>query len=164
MSFRFQFKLRTAIILIAGVAILFGVGRRVVQYILAEERHVATLDCGSGRQIIITADAEWERSQPLRYRVVVDEVTVVSKRYFDNQNPHETLRFSLVTADGGRLAGIVNDRHEWPTVVVIHDFVTGESWPASDSHYKNHAKIARLSQAFQRLQAENPGLHQSVSE
>jgi hypothetical protein len=159
MSFRIQFTLRTAIILVAVVAILFGLGH----WLASEE--VATFHCGEGRMIVITADNEWELMQPLRYRVMVDGTTRTSGRAFSvvsNANPQESLTFSLITADDGRLAGVVDERYGRRAVVVIHDFSTNESWPSFA--WNDPANIARLSQAFQRLQAENPDVSRGVSD
>lgn len=160
MSSRFQFTLRTLSILTTILALLLGIGRWL--YLNLDEYHVATLDCGGGRKIIITAASSWEMSQPVCYQVVVDGATVVPKWTFHYAHPPERLRFSLVTAEEGDLVGVVSESGDRHDALILHDFRTGDSWPALFFNGNSPGVERRLGRAFNRLQAENPGLRMSV--
>lgn len=162
MAFKFQFTLRRVMILTAILAVV-GIGRWI--YLNLDEYHITTFDCGARRKIIITAASSWEKSQALYYRVVVDDETLVPKCIFSSAFPGESLRFSLVTAENGELAGVVFARRSDASgVVVLHDFGTGESWPAQFEGVPDDSQLKRLHSAFDRLQAENPGVQLSVSD
>lgn len=153
---KLQFTLRTLLILTTALAVLLGVGRWAWDYLSQDEYHVATFDCGHGRKIIVTAESYWEIAQSVHYRVVVDGQTVVPTWSFDLIQPDEKVQYDLVTAEKGELAAVVSDR-SGGELRILHDFRTGESWPANDVGQKT------LLETLGRLRAENPGVRISVN-
>jgi hypothetical protein len=115
--------------------------------------------CGAERRIIITGDPDWEISRPLHYQVVIGTHVSTAKCFFYALSPDEEAKFSVVTANKGELIGVVSEDGD---VVIIHDFATGDSWPALLSLGGGNAVESRLKAAFQCLAVQAPGLHMSM--
>jgi hypothetical protein len=156
MGFQFQFKVRTLIILVVVVAILLAISRWLFPF--SGERRVLALDCGDGRQVLITAAVEWEKTRPVYYRVMVNGKTAAPKYSFYYASENRLPRFSLVTADGGRLAAVVLARADAREVVVLHDFAANDSWPSFVNSEEDPVQRKRLLDAFEMLKTENTGL------
>ncbi len=155
-----RFGLRGLLFLVAAVATVLGLGRWV--YLNWDEYHVATFSCGAGRAIVITADSAWEISQPVHYRVITDGKAARPKRTFYFAIPGETPQFSLVSTENGAIAGVVRVEPDSRDVLIVHDFATGDSWPALFNGESDDADRSRLQGAFERLHAENDGLRLKV--
>jgi len=98
------------------------------------EFEIATIDCGSGREIVITAARSWEISQPIYYFVRVDGDVVVPTTCFDNNAPDndpKTLRFTHFTTADGDLVGVTY-ADDPSNYLIVHDFSEGASWPRGD--------------------------------
>jgi hypothetical protein len=159
----YQYRLRTLLLLTAILAIVLGLGTWI--YRNWEEYHVATLDCGDGRLILITAATAWEVAQPLYYRVVVNGETVVPKVYFTNApNDGSRYQFDVVKAESGNLVGVVESGESGdPELVILHDFVAGGSWPRlrDDEGSYLPSGQSKWQDYFDRLRRENPTLQRS---
>lgn len=161
MAFRFQFRLRTLLILTAVLALLLGLGRWM--YLNLDEYHVTTLRCGEGREIVITADTAWEISQPVRYRVMVDGEAVTTPCYFYGASETEKLRFRLVIAEKGELVGVLHAGENQEELVILHDFLSGESWPGVGRNHSKPLSGKKLLNAVDRLCSADPGLRKACS-
>lgn len=156
MSSRFRFRLLTLFVITAGVALVLFVCIRLWNNC----NHVETLDCGAERRIIITGDLIWEKSRPLYYEVVMGTHVSTAKCFFDALGPDEEAKFTVVTANNGELIGVVSEDRD---VVIVHDFATGDSWPALFmSLGRSNAAESRLKRAFQCLVVQAPDLHMSM--
>jgi hypothetical protein len=160
MAFTFQFRLRPLLILTV-LALLLGLGRWM--YLNFDEYHVTTLCCGEGRQIVITADTAWEISQPIRYRVMVDGEAVTTPCYFYCASETEKLRFRLVIAEKGELVGVLRAGEDQEYLVILHDFLSGESWPGVARNHSKPLNGKNLLNAVDRLCSDNPGLRKACS-
>lgn len=157
MTSRFRFRLLTLFVSSAGFALVLCVCIRLWQ----NRDYVATLDCGVERRIVISGDSIWEISRPLYYEVMIGSHASTAKCVFHYLFPDEEARFTVVTANEGELIGVVSEDRD---VVIIHDFATGDSWPALMSLGRNKAAESRLKKAFQCLVMQTPGLHMSMGD
>jgi hypothetical protein len=108
-------------VLVGGYVALIGLSQG--------EFEIVVLDCGSGREIVITAARSWELTQPIYYSVRVDGKVVVPSYPIDYIQPSENasdLQFTIFSTDD--LVGIcyAEDTSEY---LVVHDFSNNESWP-----------------------------------
>lgn len=160
MPIKLRFGLRKLLLVVAVLAALLGVGRWV--YLNWDEYTLATLPCGEGRKIIITAPTTWEVSQPILYQVIVDGKIAVPKYCFYGRPPHEELQIRLVSAEDGNLVGVVLERDDSRNVLILHDFATSDSWPAVLFYGSSSVERKKLLDAFERLRIENRGLRLGV--
>ena len=163
MSHKFQFTLRTLLIAVTVLAVLLGFGRWAWVWLSQDEYQVATLDCGDGRKIIITAESFWDMSQAVFYRVEADGTIVVPTTEFTRTSDGDTehLRYHLVRAENDTLVGVVMKYpSDEATVVILHDFAKGESWPRlrGDEVSYMPSVQSKWQDYFDRLQRENPGV------
>ena len=177
MARRSQFSLRTLLLLTLVAAMSLSFCMWLYRNLVLECYRVVTFRCARGREIVITADTSWERSQGVYYCVKDGGTTVVPESMFDSigslavikhsllpSKDHEVIEYRLVTSEEGELTGIVSSRGDGCEVLVLHDFGTGESWPSSAPLHRDSALRKWLIDAFDRLQAENPALHMSEVE
>ena len=102
---------------------------------------IETIDCGSGREIIITAARSWEISQPIYYLVRVDGRTVVPTYCIAGNRPGNdprSLHFVTSTNKTGNLVGVAYT--DSPSdYLIIHDFNTGNSFPCNNHNREGMA-------------------------
>jgi len=110
-------------------------------------------------EIHIHAEAHWEDPRELRYTVTRDGEQVVPQTTFlwvyseMSEGGHS---FSLICSGGGRYVGVVEDRR--PNIVLIlHDFVTQESWPFKAARESRGEPSDRRGRLLGMLQADHPG-------
>lgn len=150
-------------------------GSRFLDY----EYTVATLDCGRGRRIVLTTWSLHEGAADLSYQVRVDGRVVVPPSHTDARGYYfwegqgridrldfDRLHFDTVASADGQLVGVV--AREFPyTVLAVHDFATGESWPhllreygttGTSSRGSLHDGLRRMQAVRERLEAEHPRL------
>jgi hypothetical protein len=159
---RFNFTLRAVPVFVAVAGLLFSVARGL----FSDEDLITALDCGEGRRIVITGDSSWDFSRRFHYRVVDPGAPGTPPRSF-HQSTNVNPQSSLVTADGGKLAGVVIDfvgGTERRNVVIVVNFTTGEAWPVSLEGASDQAGRERLRREFERLRLENRGLRLVVDD
>ena len=122
--------------LLIGVALISGCLASCVWLVKWADGdfEIATFDCGSNRQIVITAARSWEISQPIHYLVRVDGEIVVPNTYIDNNNPDNdpsAIQFKLFTTSDGNIVGITYADNT-SDFLFIHDFVNNASFPRGD--------------------------------
>ncbi len=114
------------------------------------EFEIARIDCGSNREIVITAARSWEISQPIYYYVVVNGKTVVPTTYIDNNDPDNdpsTLRFSHYSTNDGNIVGVTYADHP-SHYLVVHDFSSGTSYRS-----QSRAQLAELESKLNRARS-----------
>ena len=122
--------------LLIGVTLVLGCLASCVWFVkwADGDPEIATFDCGSNRQIVITAARSWEVSQPIHYLVRVDGEVVVPTTYIDNNNPDNdptTIQFRRFTTSDGNIVGITYADNT-SDFLVIHDFANNASFPRGD--------------------------------
>ena len=126
-------------------------------------REIARFDCGKGRSLVIKAECEWEVLRGLVYEVHIRGTSVVPTTGFLAIDPMDEVkgRLEIVRAVDGDLVCIVDkDADFGKRVVIMHSFVTNDSWPyvePTDVSYSEGA-IAKMNDLYREALAENPDL------
>jgi len=133
-------NLRTAILPIFLMVMFVAAGLAggyVVLHVASQVKVVATLDCGKERKIELSIIQE-EITDELYYKVLVgDRVVVpvnatcafVDFRWQGNSpKTFEDLEYHVLMTKDGNVAGVFAKQFPY-SLVTIHDFATGESWP-----------------------------------
>ncbi len=149
-------------------AVLLAIGAAFVWKCAAESEtyKLCELRVGEKRRILIRAASYAEVNQNLFYEVRIGDRTVVPGCWFTAWHRDTTEgddpAFRVVSAEGGELVGVVeiNTPEE---ILILHDFSTGYSWPASISgeHWKTASAHAR--RLLERLKGETPASHYVLS-
>ena len=164
--------------LIAGLALALVVPALCLVLVIRAaftdyEYTLATLDCGPGRQVVLSTWSLHEGRADLSYRVIVDGHEVVPPYPTGMQDEYfweggvvgfDRLHFTTIASRDGQLVGIVAEEFPY-SVVAVHDFSTGESWPyglrdhgnmvgqGRGSYYQGRRRMQSLRE---RLEAEHP--------
>lgn len=129
------------LIILLNVAIIAAIGFVVAAWFLGDEWTYYTVgdyDLDQGRFIKIVGEKS-SRSQAfnLRYEVIVNGKVTVSRdaegaQFYSSttSNRSSPREFSVVPANQGELVAIT-DRANHDDIVILHDFRTNQSWPAS---------------------------------
>jgi hypothetical protein len=173
-------RTRVISVLIVGVLLSGCLGSCLLgRYIFSEREYtVAVLDCGKGRQIILKSWVRHEGISDLHYEVRADGLAGVSttatdargRAFWEAREPgfdFGQLHYSTVVSKDGELVGVV--AREFPySLIVVHDFATGESWPHDLRRYQQvkgekvrgslHDGLLREQALRERLEQDNPQL------
>lgn len=115
-----------------------------------ERYEVATIPAGNGRSIIISTDRACEISCSIYYEVKVGDQTVASTCRICSGDA-ESLMFKPLFANDGNLVGVYEETRP-ERLLLLHDFSTGMSWPASlptEWSSETDSRGAKLLEAFQ---------------
>ena len=158
---RFQFSLRSLLVFVTAVAAVCGLGIALLTWLTT----IAKLDLGNGRTAVIGSDGSADVLIPVYCKVVASSgKTLFPWTYIGDagtldEDRRNLLEFSVVSADGGQLVGIV-ENHNPDTIIALYDFKTNQSWsdlacsaPSEAAAYAEAWKQARL----QELPSAYPG-------
>ena len=114
------------------------------------------LPAGDTRSIIISADEMADISKGVYYEVKIGEETVTRTCLicFSATDP-DSLSFKTLSAGGGNLIGVYEES-EPETILVLHDFSKGTTWPRGSpdkSDWENNTAGGKL---LEELQKEFP--------
>jgi len=112
------------------------------------------LPAGENRSIIILADTGAEITSTIFYQVKLGDQTVVSTyRICNAAKDPRSLSFKTLSASGGNLIAVYEETNP-ESIVVLHDFSEGKSWPRGASE-ENDAAITRTGERLlKKLQQE----------
>lgn len=121
--------------------------------------HIATLDCGSGREIEIRADWWYEGTRAMGYQV--HEYGVERFEYLrgfqfvQGSVDTDSLRYDVIaTTDSSVFA--VTEMGDPHVVLILHDFDNGWSW-ADGWDTLRRSQRRRVADMLRRVQASHPG-------
>jgi hypothetical protein len=94
---------------------------------------IAKFDAGSGQNVMLYKKVWWEGTQPLLYEVTVNKAVVSPKYCFYYRAPDKPLpEFRIILGGDGNMVAIV-DSSDPHSLLVLHDFATGWSFPRASS-------------------------------
>ena len=129
-SSSFRFSIGCLLSVVTLVALTFGGCLAFIRYADGKD-NVATIDCGRGREIVISVARSWEISQPIYYQIRDNGNVVVPTTYFDNNDPPAVPRFAHSTANDGDLIGV--SYSDSPSAYLfLHDFSDGSTYDTGD--------------------------------
>jgi hypothetical protein len=131
-------------------------GSDLVTCLLNGHMTVGDIDAGNAREFRILADCNWEVSCPLMYEVLENgDVLQPLDDFGFTTADVSTLRFRTLMANDGNLVAVVEP--EAPDVLlIVHDFSTGDSWPAQGGDEGFEAVKKRGHLLLDDLQEGNP--------
>ena len=114
------------------------------------------LPAGENRSIIILADTGAEITSTIFYQVKLGDQTVVSTyRICNAAKDPRSLSFKTLSASGGNLIAVYEETNP-ESIVVLHDFSEGKSWPRGVPE-ENDSEITRTGERLlKQLQQEYP--------
>jgi len=123
-----RFRLRTLLIGVTAVCLFFGALAWLARELSKEHYVVERFSLGNDRELIILADSWWEMVQPYHYEIRENGQTIVKPTFITNGETWKP-KFKIVWSSNGKVVGCRSiGRHG--ELECIHDFETGESWPA----------------------------------
>ena len=126
---RFQFSLRGLFVFVTAVALLCGLIIVLLDWVTT----IAKLDLGNGRTAVIATSHEVDVLIAINCKVVGSSgKTLFPWKYVGDagtldEDRTKLLEFSVVSATGGQLVGIV-ENHNPDTIIALYDFTTNQIW------------------------------------
>jgi len=151
-----QFSLGCLMLSVTLIAGCLGGYRAFVEWVHGEDE-IATIDCGAGREIVITAGRYMDVNWPIYYLVRVDGEVVVPTSFIDAVDADidpSLLKFTHVATDDGNLVGVTY-ADQPSRYLVIHDFSDGTSWPRDDDfEWNSDLSVDEIKEIWHRSWAE----------
>jgi hypothetical protein len=153
-------KLATATRIVVTVALCVALGGCdfVIDEVLFRPETLASLDAGRQRTIVITRETWCDQACAITFEV--REAGRVRRRgYISSDDGRTRHSYSLITAEGGDLVGLVDAREKRLDPLIVLDFAAGRSsqdLPRPDASYEEGIEYHH--QLRERLRRENPQL------
>jgi hypothetical protein len=116
---------------------------------------IMQFDLPRQRQIKITGEACFDVGQPLFYEIWLtgQKQTSGSLNFIPSGAYTHMLRFQIFSSPDGNLVGVAETELAGSQTLLLHDFVSGQTWPGSDDPAKEQQKKQNL---YRRLKQDNP--------
>lgn len=136
----------------ALVIVLTYIGILSLVQIPSQYTDIATLDCGGQRRIVLSVDRPFGVEPLLYYRVCEAERELIPRTmanrpvewcsYTEGTKSISALRYSCVRSADGSIVAVMCAEDPY-SVVALHDYVTGESWPHDYAYYNSGDAFGR---------------------
>jgi hypothetical protein len=123
--------------------------------IFGKKYTIAKLEISAGREILILSDYYYENDRKYYYQVIANGETKVPPTFICTGGDPNKLRFEILPGKQREIVAVVESQKP-SEVVILHDFVSGETWPhalPSESSEEHKSKGLKL---LQKLQPEKP--------
>jgi hypothetical protein len=118
------------------------------------EYELKRLPAGENRSIVILADTGAEITSTIFYQVTIGDQTVVSTcRICNAAKDPRSLSFKTLSASSGNLIAVYEETNP-ESIVVLHDFSEGKSWPRGAPEEDDAAITRTGERLLKKLQQE----------
>jgi hypothetical protein len=143
-----------------AAALCLGVARcdLLVDEVICRHTTRAELEAGRQRTIVITAETCCDQGCNVYYEARESGRVVRPAGYVSSDDGRHG-PYSLISAEGGDLIGVVETSEERPKLLIIHDFAAGRTdrdLPTGEASYEEGLRFH--DELYARLRSENPQL------
>ena len=118
-------RVKKKAVYITFTLLALGIVSYGVFYVFEDTYHIDTIHLSNGNKIEIRAEACWEISQSIEYRLPGSSLTY---RFGGTNESPNKLKFRALEAENSNLVAIVESTNP-DVVLILHDFKSENSWP-----------------------------------